>query len=179
MVNVTLVDDEPFQNRFTIPIQSDLSREIVAANCALVSQSLAFLNKIRFNAEFNSIPTRDLTPKEFSGGRLVKTKLARAPMFAIFFGHYCHVYGLAVVIGGLKPWNALRRDTTEFIAEDDIIASEQIARIYRHDAQQDRIAGDQRREWRHDHRNEDNELETNTDDQYGPFPVLDPLKSAV
>ena len=135
MVNVALFDHEPFQNGVAVPIHGDLGREISATNCALVSQPLAFLNKIRLDAKFNSIPTLDLATKEFSGGRFLKTEVARSPMFSIFFGHYRDVHGLVLVIGGLKPWNALWRDTTEFIAEDNIIASEQIARIYRHDAQ--------------------------------------------
>lgn len=133
--NVPLLDHEPFQNGVTVPIKRYLSREILATNCSLVFQSLAFLNEIRLDAKFNLIPAVDLPPKEFSGGWLLKTKLARSPMFAIFFGHYRDIHSLALSIGGLKPWNALRRDTTEFIGEDDIIASEQIARIYRHDAQ--------------------------------------------
>lgn len=135
MADVASVDHEPFQNGFTISIQSNLRRESSATYCALVSQSLAFLNKIRFYAKFNSIPTRDLAPKKFPGRRLLKTKLARTPILAIFFGHYRYVYGFALVIGGLKTWNALRRDAAEFIPEDYIVASEQITRIYGHDAQ--------------------------------------------
>ena len=135
MADVLSVDYEPFQNGFTIPIQSDLSRELSATYCALVSHSFAFLNKIRLYAEFNLIVTRDLTTKEFLARRFLKTKLARPPVSAIFFGHQRNVHGLALPIGGLKTWNALRRDTTEFIAEDDVVASKQIARIYGRDAQ--------------------------------------------
>ncbi len=135
VADVASVDHEPFQDGFTIPIQSDLRREPSATCGALVSHSFAFLNKIRLYAKFNSISTRYLAPKEFLGRRLLKTKLARTPIFSIFFGHYRYVDGLALVIGGLKTRNALRRNATELIAEDYVVASKQITRIYGHDAQ--------------------------------------------
>src|SRR5262249_15243438 len=98
----------------------------------------------------------DVPPKEFAAGRRISAELAGPPVLAVRLRYQSNVDRLAApVLLALRRRAQLARDVrrqpTEFVAEHDVVAPEELARIDGHDPHQDGLPGQKRRKAQGDH----------------------------
>ncbi len=176
LLGVGLFDEESFQHGAAPGVHGDLGGQAAVADGILVAASLSLLDEEGFDSVFDPVRGRVAPLEEGGGGRSVCGESGCLPMDAVGFGFQHGVDGPSTefVPGGLEPGHLVGGHDTEGVAEDDVIAAEEVARVDGFNAEEDGLATEEDRGFEGDHACQDEDLEGDGTEEDLGFGVLEP-----